>query len=96
MGLARSTSRRSLLLEVLGLLGVAFVLGSVVAIAASLLVYADTQARVVDLTAPLFRLPVVLLGATILALVAFAVLATASVQRRADGADVAEVMRGAQ
>lgn len=96
MGLPRSTSRRSLLLEILGLLGAAFVLGGIVAIAASLLVYADTQARVVDLTAPLFRLPVELLAGTALALVAFAALATGFVQRRADGADVAEVMRGAQ
>jgi putative ABC transport system permease protein len=95
MGLARGTSRRSLLLEVLGLLGVAFVMGSLVAVAASLTVYADTQARVVDITAPVFRLPLGLLAATVVVLVAFAVLATTVVQRRADGADVAEVMRGA-
>jgi hypothetical protein len=82
--------------EVLGMLGIAAALGAIVAIAASRLVSAEVQARVVEAEAVLFRLPVGLLAATGLALVAFALLAAAVVQRRADRADVAEVMRGAQ
>jgi predicted lysophospholipase L1 biosynthesis ABC-type transport system permease subunit len=96
MGLARGTSRRSLVWEVLGMLGIAATLGAVVAVAASRLVSAEVQARVVEAEAVLFRLPVGLLTVTGLALVAFALLAAAVVQRRADRADVAEVMRGAQ
>lgn len=96
MGLARGTSRRSLVWEVLGMLGIAATLGAVVAVAASRLVSAEVQARVVEAEAVLFRLPVGLLAATGVALVAFALLAAAVVQRRADRADVAEVMRGAQ
>jgi hypothetical protein len=96
MGLTGTSSRRSLLLEVLGLLGASVALGAVVAIAASWLVAAETQARVVEAEAAQFRIPGVVLAATVGSLVAFSVLASVVVQRRADRADVAEVMRGAE
>lgn len=96
MGLARATSGWSLRLEVLGLLGIAFVLGAVVALGASALVAPQTQARVVEAETTMFRVPGGPLAVAATALLAFAVLATALVQRRADRANVAEVMRGAR
>jgi ABC-type antimicrobial peptide transport system permease subunit len=80
---------------VLGLLGIAFALGTTVALGASALVAPQTQARVVEAETTMFRVPGGPLAVAATALLVFAVVATAVVQRRADRANVAEVMRGA-
>jgi hypothetical protein len=83
-------------LEVTTLLGTAFVIGGTIAAVASIVVNEDVQARAVDVAVPLFRLPIPLLSVTAAAVLLFAWVGAAFVQRRADRADVAEVMRVAE
>ena len=96
MGLSRSSHRRSVALEVAGLLAIAFVIGATIAAVASAVVNVDVQRRAVEATVPLFRLPVALLAITVLALLLVSWGGAALVQVRADSADVAEVMRVAE
>jgi putative ABC transport system permease protein len=96
MGLSRGSHRRSVLMEVAGLLLSAFVIGSVLAAAASFAVNAEVQARPVEATVALFRLPLTVFGAAAGILLLFSWTGAAMVQRLADRADVAEVMRVAE
>jgi putative ABC transport system permease protein len=96
MGLSRASNRRSVALEVTTLLGTAFVVGGTIAAFASVAVNEDVQARAVDVAVPLFRIPMPLLAVTAAAMLLFAWIGAAFVQRRADRADVAEVMRVAE
>ena len=96
MGLSRASNRRSVALEVMTLLGTAFVIGGTIAAFASIAVNEDVQARAVDVAVPLFRLPIPLLSVTAAAVLLFAWVGAAFVQRHADRADVAEVMRVAE
>jgi hypothetical protein len=96
MGLSRSSNRRSVALEVTTLLGTAFVIGGTIAAFASVAVNEDVQARAVDVAVPLFRIPIPLLALTAAAMLLFAWIGAVFVQRRADRADVAEVMRVAE
>lgn len=96
MGLSRASNRRSVALEVTTLLGTAFVIGGTIAVFASVAVNEDVQSRAVDVAVPLFRIPVPLLALTAAAMLLFAWVGAAFVQRHADHADVAEVMRVAE
>jgi hypothetical protein len=96
MGLSRASNRRSVALEVTTLLGTAFVVGGTIAAFASVAVNEDVQARAVDVAVPLFRIPMPLLAVTAAAMLLFAWIGAAFVQRGADRADVAEVMRVAE
>src|SRR5918996_1004345 len=96
MGLSRSSHRRSVALEVAGLLAIAFVIGATIAAVASAVVNVDVQRRAAEAAVPLFRLPVALLAITVLALLLVSWGGAALVQVRADSADVAEVMRVAE
>lgn len=96
MGLSRASNRRSVALEVTTLLGTAFVIGGTIAAFASVAVNEDVQARAVDVAVPLFRIPIPLLAVTAAAMLVFAWVGAAFVQRHADRADVAEVMRVAE
>lgn len=96
MGLSRGSHRRSVLMEAAGLLLLAFVIGSSLAAAASFAVNTEVQARPVEATVALFRLPLPVLGLTGAILILFAWAGAALVQRRADRADLAEVMRLAE
>jgi putative ABC transport system permease protein len=93
MGLSRDAHRRSVALELLGLLFVAFSIGGGLAIIASLLVNADLQTGPLDASVTLFRAPLVLLASTAGALVVASWAGAMLVQRRADRTNVAEVMR---
>jgi hypothetical protein len=96
MGLSRASNRRSVALEVTTLLGTALVIGGTIAAVASIAVNEDVQARAVDVAVPLFRIPIPLLAVTAAAVLLFAWVGAAFVQRHADRADVAEVMRVAE
>jgi putative ABC transport system permease protein len=93
MGMSRGTHRRSVAVELTGMLLGAFVVGTVLAAAATRLIY-----RKLDLIpslppAPMYRIPVVALGEIALAAVVTAVVGAFAVQRRAQRANVAEVLR---
>ena len=96
MGLSRSSHRRSVALEVAGLLAIAFFIGATIASVASAVVNVNVQRRAVEAAVPLFRLPVALLAITAFALLLVSWSGAALVQVRADTADVAEVMRVAE
>jgi putative ABC transport system permease protein len=93
MGLDRRSHRRSVVVELAGMMITAFTVGSVVALLSALVVKGDVDP--VPQLAPALRLhlPWRLLGAIAVALVGFAWAAALMVQRRADRANVAEVMR---
>ncbi|MGZ8572290.1 MAG: hypothetical protein ACXWW5_08700, partial [Actinomycetota bacterium] len=96
MGLSRSAHRRSVAVEIAGLLFGASLIGAIVAVVASVLVFGDIQAKVLDARVTLFRLPLPLLAWSTLILGVFAWTAATLAQRQADVADVAEVMRLAE
>jgi ABC-type antimicrobial peptide transport system permease subunit len=96
MGLSSASHRRSVGLEMTGLLVASFVIGSTLAVASALVVNAEVQARPVGAALPLFRLPILVLGLVAATLVVFAWASAAVVQRRADRSDVVEVMRLAE
>jgi putative ABC transport system permease protein len=93
MGLSPGEHLRSVALEIVVLLLGAMVVGSTLAVFASLLVNADVQASALDVDIPLFRLPVMLIAVVGAALILFGLAAAGFAQWRADRADVAEVMR---
>jgi len=96
MGLSSMSHRRSVALEMVGLLVASFVIGGTLAVASALVVNAEVQARPVGAALPLFRLPILVLGLVAGTLVVFAWASAALVQRRADRSDVVEVMRLAE
>lgn len=96
MGMRRASYRRSVALEVAGLLLGSFVIGASIAALASLLVNEEVQARAVEAVVPLFRIPIPLVAGTGAVLLAFSMIGAWLVQRGADRADVAEVMRVAE
>jgi putative ABC transport system permease protein len=93
MGLSRGAHRRSVLWELAGLLLFALVLGAGLAVVASLAVYRRLDPLPELPPAPRLQLPGVLLGATLLGVLLAALTGAFLVQRAADRANVAEVMR---
>jgi putative ABC transport system permease protein len=93
MGLSRGAHRRSVLWELAGLLLFALVLGASLAVVASLAVYRRLDPLPELPPTPQLQLPGVLLGATLLGVLLAALAGAFLVQRAADRADVAEVMR---
>jgi putative ABC transport system permease protein len=92
MGLSRGAHRRSVLWELVGLLLFALILGAGLAVVASLAVYRRLD-PLPDLPPTPRLLPGVLLGATLLGVLLAALTGAFLVQRAADRANVAEVMR---
>jgi putative ABC transport system permease protein len=93
MGLSRGAHRRSVLWELVGLLLFALVLGAGLAVVASLAVYRRLDPLPDLPPTPWLQLPGVLLGATLLGVLLAALAGAFLVQRAADRANVAEVMR---
>jgi len=95
MGLRRAAHLRSVLLEVAGMLAVAFALGALLGLggAAAVLGRIDLLPGVPP--GPSFRVPFQVLGLAAAGLALLAVAGAWLVQRQADRADVAEVMRRA-
>jgi putative ABC transport system permease protein len=93
MGLSRGAHRRSVLWELVGLLLFALVLGAGLAVVASLAVYRRLDPLPDLPPTPRLQLPGVLLGATLLGVLLAALAGAFLVQRAADRANVAEVMR---
>lgn len=96
MGLTRGSHRRSVALELAGLLLASLVIGAALAVVSALVVNAEVQARSAATALPLFRAPWAVVGAVAAALAVLAALSAAAVQRRADRSDVVEVMRLAE
>jgi putative ABC transport system permease protein len=93
MGLSRGAHRRSVLWELAGLLLFALVLGAGLAVVASLAVYRRLDPLPELPPTPQLQFPGVLLGATLLGILLVALAGASLVQRAADRANVAEVMR---
>jgi len=93
MGLSRGAHRRSVLWELVGLLLFALVLGAGLAVVASLAVYRRLDPLPELPPTPRLQVPGVLLGATLLGVLLVALAGASLVQRAADRANVAEVMR---
>jgi hypothetical protein len=95
MGLSRSSHRASVGMELAGLLLLALVVGAVLALGAAVLTYRQVAVGEEGLV-PLFRIPLPMLGATAIAVLAVSTIGAALVQRAADRTDVAGVMRLAE
>ena len=95
MGLSRGAHRRSVAIELAGMLVSAFVIGGVLALAGALLVYGKLDPLPSLPPGPVLRAPVAILGGAAAAIVVVAWVGARLVQRRADHANVAEVMRAA-
>jgi putative ABC transport system permease protein len=93
MGLSRRSHRRSVGAELAGMLVVAFVLGAGLATLSAAVVNARTDVLPGLPPGPLLRIPWPLFGAIALALALVATAGAWAVQRRADRANIAEVMR---
>jgi putative ABC transport system permease protein len=93
MGLGEGTYRRSVIIELLVMLAGALATGVVLALGAISLVYRDFDVLPELPPEPLFRLPVVLLGATAALLIVAAVIGGWRTHRTARKANVAEVLR---
>jgi putative ABC transport system permease protein len=93
MGLSAGSHRRSVAMELAGMLLGAFVVGAGLAAAATRLIYRKLDLLPGQPPAPLYRIPASALGGIALALALVAVVGAAAVQRRADRANVGEVMR---
>ena len=93
MGLRRRAHWLSVTVELGAMLLGAFAIGAVLAAAGSFTVHGKVDPLPQFPPGAVFRLPGVLLGAVALAVVVFSVVAAWLVQRRADRANVAEVMR---
>jgi putative ABC transport system permease protein len=96
MGLTRSAHRRSVALELVAMLGAAFVVGSTLSVAAALLVYGRLDLLPELPPAPLLRLPPVLFGSVLVVLAVAAWAGAMAVQWQAERTSVAEVMRLAE
>jgi putative ABC transport system permease protein len=95
MGLTRGAHRRSVAIELAGMLVTAFLVGAGLAFAAALLVYKRFDPLPSLPPGAVLRIPVVALAAAGGAIVLAAWVGSRLVQRRADRANVAEVMRAA-
>jgi putative ABC transport system permease protein len=93
MGLRRAAHRRSVLLETACMLAVAFVLGTVFAVAAAALVHGRLDPIPGLPPSPLFRVPLGALAVTAIATGVTAAIGSWRVQSVADRARVGEVMR---
>jgi putative ABC transport system permease protein len=93
MGLTSGAQRRSVALELAGMLLVALVLGVVLALLATLLVFARLDPLPASPPGPALRVPLGLLGLLLAGVVVVAAAGAALVQRLADRAPVAEVLR---
>ncbi len=93
MGLSRGAHRRSVVVEIGAMLVVGFVVGVGLALIASRSMFRKVDPLPKLPPAPLFRAPLALLGVTGLALLAVAWIVSWRVQRVAERADVAQVMR---
>jgi len=95
MGLGRSEHRRSIALELGGMLAAAFVIGSVFATAAAAIVHGKVDPLPTLPPGPLFHLPIATLVTVAAAVLVLAWLGAMRVQRRADRANVGELLRRA-
>jgi putative ABC transport system permease protein len=93
MGLARSAHRRSVVLELGSILVVSLVIGALLAWVAARLVYGQLDPIPSIPPPPLFRLPVLLFGASLVVVLLTSWIGARRVQHAADRARVAEVMR---
>jgi putative ABC transport system permease protein len=93
MGLSRAAHRRSVLWELAGMLVFAFLLGTGLAVAASAVTYRSLDPMPQLPPGPALELPGAVLGASLLGILLAAVAGAFLVQRAADRANVAEVMR---
>lgn len=93
MGLSKGTHRRSVALELAGMLFGAFVIGTVLAAAATRLIYRKLDLLPSMPPAPLYRIPLAVLGEIAVVVALTAVVGAFAVQRRAQRANVAEVLR---
>lgn len=93
MGLARAAQRRSVAIELAGMLLVALVVGVALALVAALLVFARLDPLPAVPPGPALRLPVGLFGLLLAGVVLVAVAGAALVQRLSDRTSVAEMMR---
>jgi putative ABC transport system permease protein len=93
MGLTGRAHRRSVAMELGGMLLAAFVIGSGLAATATLLMYRKLDVLPAQPPPPLFRVPVTMFGGIAAVLILAAVAGAAAVQRRARRSNPAEVMR---
>ncbi|MGH2573763.1 MAG: FtsX-like permease family protein, partial [Actinomycetota bacterium] len=93
MGLTRTAHRLAVALELLGLLATGFIAGVALSWLAIRVVYAQLDPMPHLPPPPLFRMPLLLLTVTGAALPVASALGAWRVQRTADRANVAEVMR---
>ena len=93
MGMKKRSNFLSVAFELAGMLGASFVIGGGLAVAASWLLYRKADPMPGIPPDPLLRLPVALFLFTRLALLLAAVVSAWWVQRTAERANVAEVMR---
>jgi putative ABC transport system permease protein len=93
MGLSRAAHRRSVLWELSGMLVFAFLLGTGLAVVASAVAYRSLDPMPQLPPGPALELPGAVLGASLLGILLAAVAGAFLVQRAADRANVAEVMR---
>lgn len=93
MGLQRGTHRLSVLVELLAMLLTAFVLGALFSTVAAALVHTRLDPIPALPPGPMLAVPQLLFGATALGIILVCALGASLVQRRADNARVAEVMR---
>jgi putative ABC transport system permease protein len=93
MGLRPGEHRRSVAIEVGATLALSFLVGAGLAMLASRLTFDRIEVSTEAGTVPLFRLPFVVLTVALSTLLLFAWCGSWLVQRRADHADVSEVLR---
>jgi putative ABC transport system permease protein len=93
MGLSKGTHRRSVAAELAGMLLGAFVIGTALAAVATRLIYRKLDLLPSLPPAPVYRIPFAILGAIAGASVLTAMIGAFAVQRRAQRANVAEVLR---
>jgi hypothetical protein len=93
MGLSEGTHRRSVMLELAGMLFGAFLIGTVLAAAATRLVYRKLDLLPSLPPAPLYRIPLAVLGEIAVVVALTAVVGAFAVQHRAQRANLAEVLR---
>jgi putative ABC transport system permease protein len=93
MGLARAAQRRSVAIELAGMLLVALVVGVALALVAALLIFARLDPLPAVPPGPALRLPVGLFGLLLAGVALVVVAGAALVQRLSDRTSVAEMMR---
>jgi putative ABC transport system permease protein len=93
MGLKRGASRRSIVIELGGMLMVGFVLGAGLSWVASRIVYGKLDPMPALPPPPIFRVPTLILAGTAGVLLVVSVVGAWRVQRAAERADMGQVMR---